>query len=131
MYKMKALNSVVEYLEDSINNHSKSTNRLSVILVIATVIIALVGIGSRGTSINKQITPFWTRGWWGQSLDSNIGSAMTPRLSSLFTPHSQTEHENKEIFSCRSTELTPKPFLQESEGSAKLTLQLRDQQPSA
>ncbi|MDL2121950.1 MAG: hypothetical protein LWX51_02455 [Deltaproteobacteria bacterium] len=44
MYKMKALNGMIEDLEDSINNHSRSTNRLSVILVIATVIIALVGI---------------------------------------------------------------------------------------
>lgn len=44
MYKMRALSSMFEDLEDSINNHSKSTNRLSIILVIATVIIALVGI---------------------------------------------------------------------------------------
>ena len=44
MYKMRALSSLIEDLEDSINNHSRSTNRLSLILVIATVIIALVSI---------------------------------------------------------------------------------------
>ena len=44
MYKMKVLSGMIEDLEDSINNHSRSTNCLSIILVIATVIIALVGI---------------------------------------------------------------------------------------
>jgi hypothetical protein len=44
MKKARVLNSLIEDLEDSINNHSRSTNRLSLILVIATIIIALVGI---------------------------------------------------------------------------------------
>jgi hypothetical protein len=44
MNKMRALNSLIEDLEDSVNKHSQSTNKLSTILVIATVVLALVGV---------------------------------------------------------------------------------------
>lgn len=44
MYKMRALNSLIEDLEDSINRNSKSNNCLSIVLVIATCLIALVEI---------------------------------------------------------------------------------------
>lgn len=44
MYKMRALNSLVEDLEDSIRKHSRSTFLLSWVLIIATFIIALTGI---------------------------------------------------------------------------------------
>jgi hypothetical protein len=44
MYKMRALNSLVEDLEDSIHKHSRSTCLLSVVLIIATLIVALTGI---------------------------------------------------------------------------------------
>jgi hypothetical protein len=44
MYKMRALNSLAEDLEDSIHESSRSTNRLSVVLVVATVILAIVGV---------------------------------------------------------------------------------------
>ena len=43
MHKMRALNSLIEDLEDSITKSSRSTNRLSCVLVIATVILAIVG----------------------------------------------------------------------------------------
>ena len=45
MYKMRALNSLVEDLEDSIRKHSRSTSLLSLVLIIATFVIALTGIG--------------------------------------------------------------------------------------
>ena len=44
MYKMRALNSLVEDLDDSIHKHSKSTSFLSWVLIIATFIIAATGV---------------------------------------------------------------------------------------
>jgi hypothetical protein len=44
MYKMRALNSLIEDLEDSIHKHSKSTSFLSWVLIIATFIIATTGV---------------------------------------------------------------------------------------
>ena len=63
MYKTRALNSLIEDLEDSITNSSRSTNRLSCILAVATVVLAIVGsvglyytITSQGVGNRPQIS---------------------------------------------------------------------------
>ena len=54
MYKMRALNSLVEDLEDSIHKHSRSTSFLSWVLIIATFIIAATGVVNIYLTVTSQ-----------------------------------------------------------------------------
>lgn len=50
---MDIINSILEDLESSIDKISRAANRLSLVLVIATVIMALVAIGNLYIAIAK------------------------------------------------------------------------------